>query len=103
MLKNKKIISLDVGAQGGFNSDNFFPSRYNIFLKIYWLNQLKSEADKLNAKNFIINKGLWSKKEKKKLYILDNRLGSSSMYMPNEDALDLHNINRKNFKNYQSY
>ena len=26
LLKNEKIIALDVGAQGGFNSDNFFPS-----------------------------------------------------------------------------
>ena len=24
LLKNEKIISLDVGAQGGFNSDKFF-------------------------------------------------------------------------------
>ena len=24
LLKDKKIIALDVGAQGGFNSDNFF-------------------------------------------------------------------------------
>ena len=31
LLKNEKIISLDVGAQGGFNSDKFFPSRYNFF------------------------------------------------------------------------
>ena len=27
LLKDKKIIALDVGAQGGFNSDNFFSSR----------------------------------------------------------------------------
>ena len=27
-LGNNKIISLDVGAQDGFNTDNFFPSRY---------------------------------------------------------------------------
>ena len=25
LLKNKKLIGLDVGAQGGFNSDKFFP------------------------------------------------------------------------------
>ena len=36
IVQNKKILALDVGAQGGFNSDNFFPKRYNIFLKIYW-------------------------------------------------------------------
>ena len=25
LLKNKKITALDVGAQGGFNSDEYFP------------------------------------------------------------------------------
>ena len=40
-------------------------------------------------------------KRKKKLYILDNRLGSSSMYMPNEEAFDLHRIRKKDFKNYK--
>ena len=35
LLKNEKIISLDVGAQGGFNSDKFFPSKYNCFFKVY--------------------------------------------------------------------
>ena len=29
-LNNEKIISLDIGAQGGFNSDNFFHQRYNL-------------------------------------------------------------------------
>ena len=24
IIKNEKIVALDVGAQGGFNSDNFF-------------------------------------------------------------------------------
>ena len=35
LLENKKIISLDIGAQGGFNSDNFFPKKYNFFLIIF--------------------------------------------------------------------
>ncbi len=29
LLKNKKLIGMDVGAQGGFNSDKFFPEKYN--------------------------------------------------------------------------
>ena len=33
LLNKEKILALDVGAQGGFNSDNFFPSRYNIFFE----------------------------------------------------------------------
>ena len=31
LLGGKKLIALDVGAQGGFNSDKFFPTRYNIY------------------------------------------------------------------------
>ena len=87
LLKNEKIIALDVGAQGGFNSDKFFPSRYNLFFKDILVEPIKSEAEKLKKNKLIINKGLWSKKEKKKLYILDNRLGSSSMYEPDENFL----------------
>ena len=33
LLKNEKIIALDVGAQGGFNSDKFFPEKYNFFFE----------------------------------------------------------------------
>ena len=33
ILNGKKLIALDVGAQGGFNSDNFFPSKYNNFFE----------------------------------------------------------------------
>ena len=101
LIKNEKIIALDVGAQGGFNSDNFFPNKYNIFFESILVEPIKTEADKLKEKKFIINKGLWSKKEKKKLYILDNRLGSTSMYMPNEGAFDLHDINSKDYENYK--
>jgi len=101
LLKNEKIISLDVGAQGGFNSDNFFPDKYNHFFENILVEPIKSEADKLKNTKYIINKGLWSKKEKKKLYILDQRLGSSSMYMPNEKSFDLHNIKQKDYENYK--
>jgi len=101
LIKNEKIIALDVGAQGGFNSDNFFPNKYNIFFESILVEPIKTEADKLKEKKFIINKGLWSKKEKKKLYILDNRLGSTSMYMPNEGVFDLHGINSKDYENYK--
>ena len=34
-LENKKIIAMDVGAQGGFNSDNFFPKNIILFLRKY--------------------------------------------------------------------
>ena len=101
LLKNEKIISLDVGAQGGFNSDEFFPSKYNYFFKEILIEPINSEAEKLENKKLVINKGLWSKKEKKKLNILDNRLGSSSMYEPDEGFFDLHNLKKKDYDNYK--
>ena len=101
LLKSEKIISLDVGAQGGFNSDEFFPSKYNYFFKEILIEPINSEAEKLENKKLVINKGLWSKKEKKKLNILDNRLGSSSMYEPDEEFFDLHNLKKKYYDNYK--
>ena len=64
ILNDQKIIALDVGAQGGFNSDKFFPSRYNIFFEDILIEPIKSEAEKLINKKYIINKGLWSDKNK---------------------------------------
>ena len=101
LLKGEKIISLDVGAQGGFNSDEFFPSKYNCFFKDILIEPINLEAEKLKNNKFVINKGLWSKKEKKKLNILDNRLGSSSMYEPDEEFFDLHNLKKKDYDNYK--
>ena len=101
LLERNKIIALDVGAQGGFNSDNFFPKKYNIFFEDILIEPIKEEAEKLSKNKFIINKGLWSKKEKKKLFILDNRLGSSSMYEPDKSFFSLHNIKDKDFNDYK--
>lgn len=101
LLKNNKITALDVGAQGGFNSDNFFPNQYNQYFQSILVEPIKDEANKFKEQKFVINKGLWSNKEKKNLYVLDNRLGSSSMYMPNEKAFDLHRIKKKDFQNYK--
>ncbi len=100
LLNKEKIIALDVGAQGGFNSDEFFPKKYNLFFDKILVEPIDSEAKKFDECT-IINKGLWSKKEKKKLYILDKRLGSSSMYEPDEKKFDLHNIKNKDYQNYQ--
>ena len=100
LLKGKRIVALDVGAQGGFNSDNFFPQKYNLFFQDILVEPIKTEAEKLNDNKFTINKGFWSKKEKKELFILDRRLGSSSMYKPERKNFDLHNIKVKDFDNY---
>ena len=100
-LKGEKLIALDVGAQGGFNSDNFFPKKYNLFFNDILIEPIEKEAEKLNKQEYIINKGLWSDKVKKKLFILDNRLGSSSMYEPEQEKFDLHNIKPKDYENYK--
>ena len=101
LLKNEKILALDVGAQGGFNSDCFFPKKYNTFFEDILIEPIQEEFEKFKNKKFTINKGLWSKEEKKKLYILGKRLGSSSMYQPDEKNFDLHNIKNKDFDNYK--
>ena len=100
-LEKNKIVALDVGAQGGFNSDTFFPKKYDHFFEEILIEPIDSEAKKIKNKKFLINKGLWSEKIKKKLYILDNRLGSSSMYEPNKNSFDLHNIQEKKYNDYK--
>ena len=66
-LNNVKIVALDVGAQGGFNSDNFFPKKYNIFFEPILVEPIKSEAKKLKVNNkYVIAQGIWSKQTKKK-------------------------------------
>ncbi len=50
LLKEKKIIALDVGAQGGFNSDQFFSSKYNSFFEEILVEPIKSEVAKLEQK-----------------------------------------------------
>ncbi len=99
---NNKIITLDVGAQGGFNSDNFFPSKYDHFFEPIMVEPIKEEFEKLKKDyQFIIDKGLWSSKTKKKLYLLGNRLGSSSMYEPDETNFNIHKIKKKDFVNFK--
>lgn len=101
LLQDKKLIALDVGAQGGFNSDGFFKKKYNSFFESILVEPIKSEAEKLMGVKNVINKGLWSKKEIKKLYILKDRPGSSSMYEPEEKNFDLHKIKKKDYDNFK--
>jgi FkbM family methyltransferase len=101
LLNQKKIVALDVGAQGGFNSDQFISSKYNHFFEPILIEPIKEEAEKLKKNNVhVIENGLWSFQTKKKIYILKNRLGSSSMYEPNTNLFDLHKIKKKDYQNY---
>ena len=96
LLKNKKLIGLDVGAQGGFNSDEFFSKKYNKFFHTILVDPFKDSLKKEHGK-YIINKGLWSSKCEKKLYILNNRPESSSMFEPDKDSLTIYDYKEKDF------
>tara|TARA_B110001452_G_scaffold262048_1_gene261555 strand:- start:5 stop:982 length:978 start_codon:yes stop_codon:yes gene_type:complete len=101
LLKEKKIIALDVGAQGGFNSDYFTPKKYDQFFEPILIEPIKEEAEKLKKKNKkVISNALWSSEVKKKIFILGNRLGSSSMYEPDPNLFSLHGIKKKDYLNY---
>ena len=96
LLENKKLVGLDVGAQGGFNSDEFFPKKYNKFFEPILVDPLKNSLNDQKSK-YIIPKGLWSSKCTKKLYVLNKRPHSSSMYEPNKDSLKIYGFKEKDF------
>ena len=95
-LKGNKIIAVDIGSQGGFNSDAFFSKDYIRFFKPILFDPIKDDAPQKNV--IYINKGLWSSQKTKSLYILGKRPGSSSMYMPNKDSLKIYGFKEKDFK-----
>lgn len=98
LLSNNKLITLDVGAQGGFFNTNIFPKKYNEFFDPIVVEPIVDEAKKLIQQNYkVISKGLWSTNCKKKLYVIGNRPGSSSMYKPSKSGYDLYNFKNKDF------
>ena len=102
LLEEKKLVALDVGAQGGFFNASIFSKKYNFFFDPIVVEPIPEEAKKLEDKNYkVISKGLWSENCKKKLYILGKRPGSSSMYKPNLNALSLYDFKEKDFPIFQ--
>ena len=98
LLENKKLIALDVGAQGGFFNESLFSKKYDSFFDAIVVEPIPDEAKKLEDKNYkVISKGLWSENCKKKLYILGKRPGSSSMYKPDPEMLSLYDFKEKDF------
>ena len=96
LLENKKLIGLDVGARGGFNSDKFFPEKYNKYFNSIMVDPLKNSLK--NEKNcHVINKGIWGSKCVRKLYILNKREGSSSMFEPKKESLPIYDFKQKDF------
>ena len=98
ILKNTKLIALDVGAQGGFFNSNLFAEKYNKFFEPILVEPIPSEAAKLVKQNYkVIDKGLWSSNDKKKLYVLGKRPGSSSMYKPDKQGFNLYDFKKNDF------
>ena len=98
LLMNKKLFALDIGAQGGFFNASIFPKKYNNFFDPVMVEPISAEAKKLIKENYkVISKGLWSENCKKKLYVLNKRSGSSSMYKPSKEGYDLYNFKKKDF------
>ena len=70
LLNKKRIIALDVGAQGGFNSDKFISSKYDKFFEPILIEPIKEEAEKIRKdQGSVIENGLWSSKIKKDIFI----------------------------------
>lgn len=98
LMESKKLVALDVGAQGGFFNTGIFPNKYNIFFDPITVEPIPGEVEKLTHQNYkVIPNGLWSTNCKKKLYLLGKRLGSSSMYKPNKNVLNLYDFKKKDF------
>ena len=97
LLGGKKLVALDVGSQGGFNSDNFFPTKYNKYFKPILIDPLQNSLEREENK-YYIDKGLWSSKGNKKLYILGKRPVSSSMYEPDEKSLKIYGFKESDFQ-----
>ncbi len=101
LIPEEKLTALDIGAQGGFNSDNFFHKKYESFFDPIMVEPNTEEFEKIQKKyKYVINKGLWGSKIKKKFFILGNRVGSSSFFEPDKSTLPIHRINEKDYSNY---
>ena len=74
LLKDKKIIALDVGAQGGFNSDNFFSSRYNKFFEEILIEPIDNYTKYSIHIFYVIYQILWQNKKKKKINKKKNKI-----------------------------
>jgi FkbM family methyltransferase len=97
-ILKKKLIALDVGAQGGFFNTGLFHPRYNNYFSPILVEPIAAEAEKIKSSNYkVISKGLWSKKCTKILYFLEKRPGSSSMFEPNKKNLNLYGFKKKNY------
>ena len=64
------------------------------------LGEMTNQGVEILLRGTVIDKGIWSEKVKKKIYVLGNRLGSSSMYAPDPSFFNVHKIKKKNYSDY---
>ena len=96
----RKLIALDVGASGGFNSESSFSKKYENFFSPILVEPNPYEAEKLKKQHMVIEKGLWSKNCTKKLYVTGKNSGGTSLYKPCKDGFSLYNPDEDYFKLY---
>jgi len=97
----RKLIALDVGAQGGFNGENFFLKKYEKFFNPILVEPITSEAERLKKKyTNVIDKALWNTNCTKKLYITDKNPAGASMYKPWKEGFDLYHPYGNYFRQY---
>ena len=63
-----------------------YQKKYNKYFESILVDPLKDSLKDGQSKH-VINKGLWSSKGVRKLYVLNNRPQSSSMYEPDKNLI----------------
>ncbi|MDP6683394.1 MAG: FkbM family methyltransferase [Desulfobacterales bacterium] len=102
LLNENKLTALDVGAAGGFNVDNIFSKNYEKFINPILVEPINSEARELIKSGFfVINKGLWSTKCNKVLFVTGKNPGGTSMYKPRRDGFELYNPDEEYYRLYE--
>ena len=104
ILKHKPIVTLDIGASGGFNTEEVFNKKYNKYFKVNAIEPIKKEFDKIKSSNKS-NLGFWSEDKDLNLYIT-NDFGATSVFEPNlenfhfiyNDNQSLKNVEVKNIE-----
>lgn len=80
-LNQNPLISLDIGASNGFNTEEVFNKKYNKFFDVYSIEPIQEEFNRIDNKQKS-NLGFWSEDKELDLYITDN-IGATSVLKPN--------------------
>lgn len=98
-LKNNKLLSLDIGASGGFNKEEQINKKFNKFFYVFEIEPIKKEYSKIISKNKK-NIGFWSENKTLKLYITRD-FGATSVFKPYVNNFQFIYNDLKNLKNIE--